>query len=120
MARVTRRYTLPLVGRMVNWRTASGDPADPIRPGAIGEFGKTFNFGAMPQEEQGRRVTMLDMDLEAGTCLVEITAPDTFLDAFEVWLSTRTITQMAENSGRTHLKRGRDDPEPEVSFGGRS
>lgn len=120
MARVTRRYTLPLVGRMADWRTASGDPADPIRPGAIGEFGKTFSFGAMPQEEQGRRVTMLDMDVEAGTCLVEVTAPDVFLDAFEVWRSTRTVTQMAEDSGRAHLQRGRDDPMPEVSFGGRS
>ena len=54
MARVTRRYTLPLVGRMSNWRTASGDPTDPIRPGAIGEFGKSHNFGAMAQEEQKR------------------------------------------------------------------
>ena len=92
--RVTREYTLPIVGTMVNWGTLSGDGEDPLGPQAYQQF--------MEDDGAGRSIWSLrpsEFDLASGEVICDITSEDVDLDDFETWLLTASDCKKRRGRG---------------------
>ena len=113
--REVRFYTVPVIGKVKDWKSFSGDPADPIRPTGLKQYGKIHDFSGVDPDDRWRRISLVSVDPDSGTCEVRVHASVAFLDGFEAWRGNRSNAALAQVLGMTQLKRG-NNPRPEVSL----
>lgn len=96
-----RIYTLPMTGAVINWKTFSGDPANPIRP--INLTNVIKNNTELNEEDKYVNIKPKKYDVDNGEVEVLISATKNFHDYLSNWLKGKSMQDICNELGEKHL-----------------